>query len=177
MKKKTPAFLILCVITLVAAVFLAVTNSLTAGPIASAAQAAADAARASVLPGADAYEPVALKEGAAVDSLYVGTKDGAVVGYTATATVQGSQGPVEVTLGADAAGTITGVSVGGSKFAETAGLGTECQKPAFTGQFIGQSGNLALGHGVDAVSGATITSNAVVSGANLCTTAIAEAGE
>ena len=177
MKKKAPAFLILGVITLIAAVLLAVTNAFTAGPIEVAAQAAADAARAAVLPGADAYEPVALKNGAQVDNLYIGSKGGAVMGYTATATVQGSQGPVEVTLGADAAGVITGVSVGGSKFAETAGLGTECQKPAFTDQFIGKSGSLALGSGVDAISGATITSTAVVKGANLCTQAIAEASK
>ena len=91
----------------------------------------------------------------------------ALIGFTAVATTQGSQGPVEVVLGLDAEGRVTGVSVGGSGFAETSGLGTKAQEPAFTSQFVGQSAPFALGEQIDAISGATVTSRAVVNAANL----------
>ena len=145
---------------------LAVTNSITQGPIADAARAAADAARKQVLSSAEAFEQLETPEGGAVDALYQGKAGDEIVGYTATATTQGSQGPVEVTVGVDTHGAITGISVGGSKFAETAGLGTECQEPDFTNQFIGLQAPIALGDGVDAISGATVTSKAVVAGVN-----------
>lgn len=49
---------------------------------------------------------------------------------------------------------------------ETPGFGTRCEEEAFTRQFIGQTGPFILGNGVDAVSGATVTSRAVVQAIN-----------
>ncbi|NLI22127.1 MAG: FMN-binding protein [Clostridiales bacterium] len=169
--KKIPPFAILTVISLVAALLLAFTNSLTSGPIARAAEAAANAARRNVLAAADTFEE--LPHDATVDSLYRGLKDGATVGYTATVTVSGFGGPIEVTVGLDADGVLTGLSVGGSQFAETAGLGTKAKEPAFTGQFVGKLAPVTLKKDVDAISGATITSAAVTDGVNLAAAAVA----
>jgi Na+-translocating ferredoxin:NAD+ oxidoreductase RnfG subunit len=49
---------------------------------------------------------------------------------------------------------------------ETPGFGTRCSEDAFTSQFIGKSLPLTLGDDVDAVSGATVTSQAVVDALN-----------
>ena len=49
---------------------------------------------------------------------------------------------------------------------ETAGLGQLAMEEEFTSQFIGKSAPLTLGDGIDAISGATITSQAVVDAAN-----------
>ena len=162
--KRVPAFVILTVITLVAAVLLALTDSVTRGPIQEAATAAAHAARFAVLPGAEDFEKVEDAEG--VESLYTALADGKVMGSVAAAKVQGFAGPIEVTVGMDTEGKLTGISVGGEGFAETPGLGTKVQEPAFTDLFIGKSAPVVLGETVDAISGATVTSRAVVDAVN-----------
>ena len=76
--KKVPPFVLLTAITLVAAFLLAVTNSVTEGPIAVAAAAAADTARRAVLPAAETFAE--LTHAAPVDDLYVGLVGEAPVG-------------------------------------------------------------------------------------------------
>lgn len=178
-KKKFPAFATLTIIALVAAVLLGAANLITKGPIEDGARAAADAARAVVLPEAEVFVeqrlPAVAGATGTLNAVHAGLRGDEAVGYTAVATTQGSQGPVEVVLGLDLEGRITGVSVGGSKFAETSGLGTKAQEPAFTDQFIGQSAPLALGQQIDAISGATVTSRAVVAAANLAADGVAAA--
>ena len=169
--KKMPPFAILTIITLVAALMLALTNNVTVGPIASAAENAANAARRVVLPTADNFE--ALPNDGTVDALYRGDAAGQPVGYAVTVTVTGFGGPIEVTVGMDMQGAITGMNVGGSKFAETAGLGTKAKEPGFTDQFKGKKTPLTLKKDVDAISGATITSTAVTKAVNLAGVAVA----
>lgn len=169
--KKIPPFAILTVITLLAAMLLALTNTVTADPIALAATNAANAARKAVLVSADTFE--ALPNDSTVDSLYRGLANGAPVGYAATVTVTGFGGPIEVTVGLNPEGEVVGLNVGGSAFAETAGLGTKAKEPAFTGQFIGKQTPVTLKKDVDAISGATITSSAVVKAVNLAGAAVA----
>ena len=89
-----------------------------------------------------------------------------MVGYVAQATVSGFGGPIEIHVGMDLNKTITGVNVGGSKFAETPGLGAKAKDAEFQAQFTGLTIPTQLGKGVDAITGATITSGAVCSGVN-----------
>ncbi|MBQ8160177.1 MAG: FMN-binding protein, partial [Clostridia bacterium] len=49
---------------------------------------------------------------------------------------------------------------------ETDGFGKRASEEEFTSQFIGKSGPFTYGEGVDALSGATITSNAVLEALN-----------
>lgn len=162
--KKIPAFMTLTIITLIAAALLAITDSITREPISLAAIAVSDAARLAVLPAATSFEQV--ESAVDVDALYVGSAGGQVIGHTAAITVQGYGGEVELTVGMDVQGVLTGLSVGGSNFAETAGLGSKAKEPEFTSQFIGKTVPVALGESIDAISGATITSRAVVEGVN-----------
>lgn len=164
MKNGMPAWLRLALIALVAGLLLGLTNELTAPIIAAQAEAQAPGARQIALPQADAFEEIAA--GAGLDSCLKGTSGGALVGYVGQATVKGYGGPIEVTLGVDTAGVITGISVGGANFAETTGLGAKVQEPAFTDQFAGLQGPLVLSKDVDAVTSATISSTAVVTGVN-----------
>ena len=59
---------------------------------------------------------------------------------------------------------------------ETPGLGQNCSEEDFTKQFIGKTLPVELGKDVDAVSGATITSTAVVDALNSLAAAPAEGG-
>ena len=85
---------------------------------------------------------------------------------TVTETVQGFQSEIEVTVGLDASNAIVSLKIGGPNFNETEYYGAEVQTNAFRNQFIGKSGVLQYGDGIDAVAGATITSNAVLQAIN-----------
>ncbi|MBQ9306468.1 MAG: FMN-binding protein, partial [Clostridia bacterium] len=61
-------------------------------------------------------------------------------------------------------GTIASLAIDAST--QTPGLGQLCAEEAFTSQFVGNSGPFTLGENIDAVTGATITSTAVVDGVN-----------
>ena len=64
-------------------------------------------------------------------------------------------------------GAIASISVDAPN--ETAGLGQRAMEKAFTDQFIGQKLPLEYGNGVDALSGSTFTSNAVLQALNSIT--------
>ena len=82
-----------------------------------------------------------------------------------TASVQGFAGPVAVTLTLDDSLTIQSIEIGDDQFAETDGLGANAKEAAFTDQFVGKTLPLADGD-IDAISGATITTNAVLEAVN-----------
>ena len=82
-----------------------------------------------------------------------------------TASVQGFAGPVAVTLSLDDAGAITEITIGDAFFKETEGYGRKALEESFQAQFIGKVPPLTLGD-IDAISGATITSTAVVDAIN-----------
>ena len=179
MKKQLPGWAVLLIITLAAGLALGGTYALTEKPIEEQALLAADNARKAALPNADSFEELTLNEGASVDWAYAGLKDGNAVGYVAQKTVNGFGGKVEVIAGVDTTGapdsfTIGGISVGGSSFSETAGLGARSKEPAFTDQFAGKvypisyikAGGTATESTVDALTSATITTTAVVNGVN-----------
>ncbi|MEA5065974.1 MAG: FMN-binding protein [Christensenellaceae bacterium] len=166
MKKQLPAWLALAIISLMAGLLLALTNALTQDRIAAQGVQAANEARIASLSAAETFEPQALPEKSALSGCYAGLKDGKVVGYVSEISVKGYGGPIAVTAGMDLTGALTGVSVGGDQFKETAGLGAKTKDTAFTGQFIGKQTPLELKKDIDSVAGATISSGAVVSGVN-----------
>ena len=165
MDKKWPAWIVLGLIALIAGCALGLTNEVTAPVIKEQALAAADEARRAVLPAAADFEELAVNNDS-IDYCYKGLSDGEIKGYTAQVTVKGYGGEIEIVVGVDNDGVITGVNVGGANFSETAGLGAKTKEPAFTEQFKGLSAPLTLKGNVDSVSGASVSSGAVVNGVN-----------
>lgn len=98
--------------------------------------------------------------------LYRATQGGQTLGYAVQQTVQGYAGPVEVITAVTLDGTIAAIHVGGSEFRETENLGGKARDAAFTDQFKEQRLPVILGQEIDAVSGATVTSQAVVDAVN-----------
>ncbi|MEG0864004.1 MAG: FMN-binding protein [Clostridia bacterium] len=86
-------------------------------------------------------------------------------GRTVNASVMGYAGPVLVHVTIDDGGAITSLAVGAERFMETEGVGTRVKEEAFTAQFVGKKPPIAMGD-VDAVSGATVSSTAVVDAVN-----------
>ena len=157
----------LCLVAIVMSFLIVGVYMLTKDSIEAQAVAARESARRSVLPQAVTMTELPLEEGVAVDYCYEGfDAAGQSVGYVSQITVTGFGGPIEVTVGMDRSGVITAVNVGGSDFSETSGLGSKTKEPEFTDQFIGQSGMLILKQNIDSVTGASVSSGAVVSGVN-----------
>ena len=149
---------ILVIICLVTSGALAVVNSYTAPVIQSAAEERENQARQAVMPDATDFEQVDasdLPEG--VVSVYQGKDDsGATTGYVFTVNGKGFGGTISVMCAIGNDGTILNCStldVSG----ETATLGGKTANPEYTDQYQGKDQSL---DGVNAISGATITSTA-----------------
>ena len=166
MKLRIPAWLKLMLICVVVGAALGFVNNLTKGPIAQRAIENAEASRRISFAEADAFDKMELAADSGIDSCYAALQNGEIVGYVAQVTVTGFGGPIEIHVGMDLECIVTGISVGGTKFAETPGLGANAKKEDFTGQFTGITIPAQTGTNVDAITGATITSGAVCSGVN-----------
>ncbi len=82
-----------------------------------------------------------------------------------SATVQGFGGDVTVQVELNDDGTVKTLTIDTPN--ETAGLGQRASEAEFTDQFIGKAGPFTYGeNGIDALSGATVTSNAVLEAIN-----------
>ena len=172
-KKQLPGYAALLIITLVAALALGATYTLTEERISQQSVIASEKARAQVMPEAEAFEKIP-SENDAIEEVYKAMKDSEVIGYVAKTTVNGYGGEIEIIAGFDLDCAITGISVGGSSFKETPGLGAKSKEAAFTDQFLGKhapigiikAGKTAGENDVDAIASATITSNSVAGGIN-----------
>lgn len=119
-------------------------------------------------------EAACLAGGATLQNVYEVQVDGAAAGYAIKVSASGSQGAIEMMVGVDGEGVVTGVSI--VKNAETAGIGSKVMEnePTAAGvgvlsQFEGKSpadGELTVGQGIDAITGATVSSKGVTAGVN-----------
>jgi len=160
-------YVMLMIVAVIMSFAIAGVYSLTKDTIEAAALEAQAAARSAVMEDAAYMTELPREEGSPLDYCFEAYDEaGNVIGYVGQITVVGFGGEIEVTVGMDTAGAITAISVGGSDFSETSGLGAKTREPAFTEQFRGRSGLLVLKQNIDSVTGASISSGAVVSGVN-----------
>jgi len=188
-KKKSTLVLnvvVLFLVTFVSVLLLAVVNQVTMDPIAQAELDARNATYKEVFSEAQDFADVdnfeALVEDfsatsdstCTIDDAHV-TLDGSgnTLGYVIAATSkEGYGGDVQIAVGITADGTLTGFSV--IKHSETAGLGAKAAEPEFASQFAGKKAEMlaytktgaAAANEIDAISGATITTNAVTNATN-----------
>ncbi len=166
---------VLVVICLITSTLLAVTNYFTAPIIKAQEQQAAYAAYFEVLPGADNFTSV---EGFATTGVEEAVKADNGTGYAFKAIGKGFGGDVPVIVGVDMNGVITGVSF--MQNSETSGFGARlwdgsADGATFAAELTGKSGSVALGSdGVNGLSGATVSSTAVVNAVNSALSCFAE---
>ncbi|OPZ67789.1 MAG: Signal transduction histidine-protein kinase BarA [Firmicutes bacterium ADurb.Bin467] len=149
----------LMLFALVAALMLAVVNGVTADPIAKNENRKMNASLVAVL-GDYLFEPLEgdLTGYDKITAVYAAKDDaGATVGYAYELSADGYGGEIKLSAGVRD-GAVTGVSV--SSHTETKGLGTSAQD-TFLAAFQGIAANPDAAFGVDAMSGATVSSNAI----------------
>ncbi len=181
----------LTIITLLAGVGLAVVFNVTKDTIEAQKEAKKKASYLEVLPSASDIVPddsltasvEALNGGvygtdfgkAYINEAVSGVDDsGNVVGCVVNVTTKdGFDGPISLSVGFDKDGVIQGISF--TELNETAGMGMRCAEPEFKDQFSGRkverfvlnkAGGSTSEEEIDSVSGASISSEAVVSAVN-----------
>ncbi len=183
--------LILCAISLIAALTLGFVNEMTKDRIALLAAQKKAAAYQAVFPDAvgivdkesNEVLAAALEEADKVltDGGFSNVKldevcivwdgSGNTIGYVASVTLKGYD-IMTLTFGYTTDGTCTGLEF--LTINETPGMGLKANEPAFKNQFVGKKadsfavvkGNAAADNEIDCITGATITSDAVVKGVN-----------
>ncbi|MDO9107935.1 MAG: RnfABCDGE type electron transport complex subunit G [Coriobacteriia bacterium] len=172
----TPLNMVLSVIVTcaVSAAGLTATYAATSDRIAAQEKAAEEKALKSAVPNASKFEPVeqamldaAVNAGAEtpVSGVFVAISDGESVGWAIRCAPRGYGGPMQMVVGVDRNGKVTGASVITQN--ETPGLGTKIlTEPGFLTQFQGWDASDVdkAAKAFDAISGATKSSSAIRKG-------------
>lgn len=187
---------ILTVITLVAGLLLSFVYEVTKEPIANQNEIAKQKAYQEVFADADSFKEIevdlnSLNERVASGGLTAQTinevvgayKGSELAGYVITVTTgEAYGGDIQLTVGIQNDGTVNGISF--LAITETAGLGMNAKNDAFKGQFAGKQveafaytkTGASSPEQIDAISGATITTNSVVNGVNAALIAFQNVG-
>ena len=96
------------------------------------------------------------------NGVYALKQGGEPLGYCVESTTAGFGGEMSLMVGFDLDRTIVGVQI--LSHSETPGLGARVNDAGYLSQYGGKTGDLALGEDIDAISGATISSKAVLAG-------------
>ena len=173
---------ILLAITVIAGFILGAVYQITKGPIAEAEAAAVMEAYKEVFADAADFTEIEVNAdvltaggitGSDIDKVMEAKgADGSVLGYVFVITNhEGYAGDIQFTLGVSMDGTTNGISI--LAISETPGLGMEAEnvlKPQFAGKKAAQFQYTKTGavseEQIDAISGATITTNAITNGVN-----------
>ncbi len=195
--------LALTLITLVAGVALGGVYEITKDPIAKQEAQAKAEAYEQVFTDAAAFEAVEMddtltktirdqldQEGYKAQSIEevmrAEDQSGETLGYAFTVvTSEGYGGDIQFSMGVQNDGTLNGISI--LSIGETAGLGMNADTPAFKDQFVGKQveklqytkNDATQDDEINAISGATVTTNAMTNGVNagLCAFRVMEGGD
>lgn len=177
---------ILTVITLIAGLLLSFVYEVTKEPIANQKEIAKQKAYQEVFVDADSFKEVEADidsinaqiaasglTAQMIDEIVGAYKGSDLAGYVITVTTgEAYGGDIQLTVGIQNDGTVNGISF--LSISETAGLGMNAKNDAFKGQFADKQvpafaytkTGAASPEQIDAISGATITTNSVVNGVN-----------
>ncbi len=188
MKNSIKAVLTLTIITIIAGACLGYVYELTKDPIAAKTLEAKMNAYRTVFPEAadfkedaslntDSAAPILSEEGfkdeTVNECLLAVDQSGNPLGYVmSVTTAQGYGGDITISMGISNDGTLNGIEI--LEISETAGLGMKADTPEFKGQFKDKNVSrfnytktgASAEYEIDALSGATITTNAMVSAVN-----------
>ena len=173
-KKIVSLGLILFTVTAITGLILGVVHDITAAPIKETQIRLKNEALAAVLPGADKFSPIEVAKDSPpiLKDIYEARKGSELAGYCITVTPKGYSGPIELVAGITAAGKLSSIRI--LNHTETPGLGAKAPLPFFSDQYKDKEVEKlevvkttpSAPDQIQAISGATITSDAVTKGVN-----------
>lgn len=98
------------------------------------------------------------------DNVYQVRQGEDILGYCVQVVTAGFGGDMTLMVGFNSDLAVVGVQI--LSHSETPGLGAKVNDAGYLSQYGGKTGDLALGEDIDAISGATISSKAVLAGVN-----------
>lgn len=164
---------ILLAICACSALLVSVVNFVTYEKIQNNLKNALDHAIAEIFPDFGDSEEIAGDYAAEVHGVYRVTDGQTVLGYCVEVAPNGYGGAINMVVGVDSAGAVVGIRIFDHN--ETKNIGDRVAKAEYLSQYVGKSGSLTAGD-VDLISGATVSSKAVLNGVNIALSAIS-AGE
>jgi len=172
MKKEMKSTVTLLAFILASVILIGLTYTVTAGPLAEQRLQLEAGAVKELLPDTQRIAEVDLGEDDSTLVHLVGcyNGEGEFIGYVFTAKSRGFGGEIEMMVAFDPQGVIQGLRI--IEQFETVGFGAEIEEEWFTQQFIGRYGmlfgsrNATSPSEIDMVSGATISTDAVLRGIN-----------
>jgi len=164
MKESFRLSVFLMIVAAVSAAALSGTYILTAPKIEAEKIKETRLALKEVLPKADSFEEAQKVIDNSLVTYYTAKLGNKPVGKGIKVSPTGYAGPIEMLVGINNSGVVTGVKV--LSLIETPGLGLNATDPEFLSQFKGKTSidKLKAKYDVDALTGATITSQAVADG-------------
>ncbi len=165
--------LVLLIISVLVALLLSFTNSITKEKISENKVKEQNEALFEVLPDAKDFEKVEFGENELVKTVYEAKSGNTLVGYCVNVTPSGYGGVLDIMVGINSDMTLSGIKI--VSHSETPGLGAKSTDESFTNQFENKKTDVPLGviksgtpkdNEIVAISGATITSTAVKNGVN-----------
>ncbi len=170
--------IVLFVISAVTALLLGLVNYITYEKIDAIKAEKTNQALSEVMPGDFTFEELDVEVSTQeVTCVYAAMTGGNVSGYVVESVVSGSQGDIDMVVGVDSQGAVTGVAI--IDMSETSGLGTKAEDEDWRAQFVGVTTEQAVskdGGQIDSITGATVTSRAVTNGVNIALATFAELG-
>lgn len=169
--------IVLFLIAAITALCLGLVDYITRDRIAGIKADKTAAAMSEVMPGSYTFQEVETETADPVVGIYAANSGANTYGFVAEVVIAGSQGDIDMLVGVDLNGSVTGVAI--VDMSETAGLGDNASKAEWRAQFVGASGELAVskdGGTIDALTGATVTSRAVTNGVNAAIAAVQTLG-
>ena len=153
---------------------ISLTYHATALPTAQAENRAEQELLQQVMPNASFSSESPYRAAGALDIQAAYDKDNQFIGYCVEVQSQGFGGIITMMVGVDLDGKVTGVAVTGHS--ETPSVAQSAMTPASLKRYVGRTGTLRTtgSNAVNAVSGATATSNAITSGVNRALSVIAK---
>ncbi len=158
-------------VTAVTGFILGIVHWVTDIAIKEAERAARNVAFQNVMPAAKDFETMEVAADDFVAGVQKATDESGIVGYCLTVNSKGYGGNVNFIVGITKDGTIKAINI--MSHSETPGLGARSTEPEFYEQFNDRKAPLKVVKGasngeseISAISGATITSNAVTNGVN-----------
>ena len=163
---------VLFAVTAVTGLLLGIVQNFTSAAIMKAEQAARNEAFRAVMPDADNFEAVNPAPDDFVSDVQKGTGKSGLAGWCISVNSKGYGGLVSFIVGVTKDGAVKAISI--LNHSETPGLGAKSTEPEFYTQFNDKDklplkvvkGAASAPEEIIAISGATITSNAVVDGVN-----------
>lgn len=162
----------LCGVTVVCGLMVYGVHRITDLDIAQRGNQAEQAILEVVMPNAEFRTETPYRSPDAV-SITAGYSDSALVGYCVEVQTPGFGGMITMVVGVDLDGKVTGVTV--TSHSETLDMGTPALEKSYLERFIGRSGTLSTSgsNRIDALSGATVTSKALINGVNQALSVVA----